>query len=160
MALRTFILLHYIRNTDRGSDTAVARPATDMLHRTALGTHRPPHVDGPSPSRIVGGAADCHPTNADDFEFSLLEDPHFVGLLKSLQNHFVQGGPPYRRRYTRELTQAFPFTLETEGVPRPCLPDLGETGRAFRCLLTVSFMGFRIVTLLSLRKHMCDVFRT
>ena len=58
----------------------------DMLHVAAGGAHRRPHMDGPFPSRLIGGPADGHAADADEFEFSFFKCAYFIRFFKAFQN--------------------------------------------------------------------------
>src|SRR5215469_6270261 len=55
----------------------------NMLDVAARCTQVSSDMDRPLPPRLVGGAADGHVADANDFEFSVLESPNFVRLFKS-----------------------------------------------------------------------------
>jgi hypothetical protein len=55
-----------------------------MFDVAARRTYAGADVHGPLPSGLVRGAADGHASNANEFEFSFFECPHFVGLFKTL----------------------------------------------------------------------------
>jgi len=65
---------------------AVAQPAdeADVFNVTARGADVGADVGGPAPSRLVGGAADGHAAEADEFEFAFFEGADFVGGFKTL----------------------------------------------------------------------------
>ena len=64
----------------------------DVLHHATLRADGLSDMLGPFPARLVGSAADGHAFDVNDFEGSLFEGAHFVGLLKAFQNYFVEGG--------------------------------------------------------------------
>src|SRR5271165_6592617 len=55
-----------------------------MLNVTPRRGHARPHVNRPLPSRLIGSAPDGHPPDANQFEFSFFERPHFIRLFKTL----------------------------------------------------------------------------
>ena len=86
---------------------------TYMLHIATRRPHRRPDVNRPLPSWLVRGAADRHAPDPDDFELSLLERSHFVGLFKSLQNG-VNRGHNHLRPSARESVICPPIPWPAE----------------------------------------------
>src|SRR5262249_42943672 len=52
-------------------------------------------MNGPFPPRLVRGSPNRHATKAYQFELALRKCSDFIGIFKSLQNHFVHR--PLRR---------------------------------------------------------------
>jgi len=59
---------------------------SNMLYVAARSADAWPDVNGPFPSGLVGGAADGHAADADEFEFSFFEGSYLVGFFKTFQN--------------------------------------------------------------------------
>src|SRR6202043_264546 len=57
-----------------------------MLDVAAQRADARPDVNGPPPSGLVGGAANGHTSDANEFKSSFFKGPHFVGLFKTPQN--------------------------------------------------------------------------
>jgi hypothetical protein len=57
-----------------------------MLHMAPRRAHAGTDVDGPLPSRLVGGTADGHSPDVNEFEFPFFESSNLVGLFETLQN--------------------------------------------------------------------------
>src|ERR1700682_677533 len=72
-------VLHRSRGTAREHEP-------NMLDVAARCPYARPNMNGPLPSRLIGGAADGHAPDAKQFEFSFFEHSYFVRLLKALQN--------------------------------------------------------------------------
>ena len=72
-------ILHRSRSTPGEHETHV-------LHVTAGSPYCGSDVDGPFPSRLVGGAANGHAADMHDFEFPFFEGAHFIGIFETLQD--------------------------------------------------------------------------
>ena len=75
----------------------------DMLDRAALRSCSLANMLRPLPPRLIGGAANCHAANVNQFKLALLKYPHFVGLLKTFQDDFVQGRSPLEKLLSPRL---------------------------------------------------------
>ena len=62
---------------------------TNVLDLTAEGADHMRHMNRPLPTGFIGGAANCHPTNFDQLEASLFEDPHFIRGIESLDQQVI-----------------------------------------------------------------------
>src|SRR6266705_1928561 len=73
-----------------------------MFHHTTRGAGRFSNVKRPFPSGFITGTANRHAAEVNQFEFPFLEVPHFIGMLKALQNHVVHDFAPSipRNRFT------------------------------------------------------------
>src|SRR6266550_6799202 len=71
-----------------GGGCAAGYDHTDMFDHTFFLLQRFANVFGPTPSRVISGAAYGHAAQMDNFKFSLLEGADFVRRFKPFQNYF------------------------------------------------------------------------
>jgi len=67
-----------------GGSGAAGEDEADVFDVASGGADRGADVGGPFPAGLVGGAADGHATEADDFEFTLFEGADFIGGFEAL----------------------------------------------------------------------------
>src|SRR6266567_4529284 len=84
-----------------------------MFHHTTRGAGRFSNVKRPFPSGFITGTANRDAAEVDQFEFTFLEVPHFIGMLKALQNYFVHDFAPSvpRDRFTSSCQKQKAATL-------------------------------------------------
>src|SRR6202035_5575972 len=90
-------------------------------------------MNGPLPSRLIGGAADGHAPDANQFEFSFFEHSYCVRLLKALQNclkhRYNSLAFSVAKRSSRPGTDPQCQTCTASTKPRESRPD--ACARAF-----------------------------
>src|SRR5271167_4773561 len=73
-------IVHGCRGTTRNDHS-------NMLHLASVCAQSLANMLRPLPAGFIGGASDGHATNLDDLELALLEDPGFIRIFESLQDH-------------------------------------------------------------------------
>lgn len=72
-----------------GRRRATGDDQPDVFYGTAFESLRRSNVDRPFPAGFVAGAADSHPSEANEFELAFFENANFIRAFKALENDFV-----------------------------------------------------------------------
>ena len=80
-----------------GGCRASGKHQADVFYSATLQSLSRPDMNGPFPSWIVAGAADCHSADAYQFEFPFFKRADFIRLIEALQNDFVHYSSPHNR---------------------------------------------------------------